>query len=241
MDVPTRPDFECAWLAKLSEGVTRIAGAAACKHILDGSEELDDATPSETVVSWTNRALERLRSVAGEDGLREAMLGCACQYPKEGLAEIRQHYAQTGDVDAAHGMLEERFRAFLRDQLGLSESHAAEVLQRGWGVAGVLEGDTIVATKIPKSGNLAAFLDEEDELVRRELYCHCPRVRDALQSGDYLPAGYCYCGGGYYKGIWEEITQKPVEIELLQSVLAGDEVCQFRIRLAGDGGSSGPP
>jgi hypothetical protein len=96
-------------------------------------------------------------------------------------------------------------------------------------VAGVLEAGRIVATKIPKSGCLRAYLAEEDLARRRALYCHCPRIRDVLLSGETLPKAYCACGAGFYQGIWEEITQAPVKVEVLESVLAGGEVCRVGI------------
>jgi predicted hydrocarbon binding protein len=44
-------------------------------------------------------------------------------------------------------------------------------------------------------------------------------VRDALKIKETISPTYCYCGAGFYKGIWEEILQKPVEVKLLESVL----------------------
>jgi predicted hydrocarbon binding protein len=54
-------------------------------------------------------------------------------------------------------------------------------------------------------------------------------VRDALKTGETLSPTYCYCGAGFYQGIWETILQQPVEVELLESVLEGDEVCKVAI------------
>jgi predicted hydrocarbon binding protein len=42
---------------------------------------------------------------------------------------------------------------------------------------------------------------------------------------------YCYCGAGYYQAIWQEILQRPVEVEVRQSVLQGDDVCTIAIHL----------
>jgi predicted hydrocarbon binding protein len=104
-------------------------------------------------------------------------------------------------------------------------------VSRGWGLAGVRAGDNIVATKIPKSGFLVEYMNETDPERKRQYYCHCPRIRDLLKSGDSLSPTYCYCGAGYYKGIWEEILQQPVEVEVLESVLQGDEVCRIAVHL----------
>lgn len=42
---------------------------------------------------------------------------------------------------------------------------------------------------------------------------------------------YCYCGAGFYKGIWEEILKKPVKVEVLKTVMKGDDICQIAIYL----------
>ena len=52
-----------------------------------------------------------------------------------------------------------------------------------------------------------------------------------MVAGEGLPASYCYCGAGYYKGIWEEVLQRPVEVEVLESVLDGGDVCRVAITL----------
>jgi len=128
-------------------------------------------------------------------------------------------------------MLQEQFESFLANTLELCDDLIQELVRSGWGVAGVVKGDTIVATKIPKSGYLVAYMNEPDPEKKRQLYCHCPRIRDVLKMAETISPTYCYCGAGYYKGIWEEILQEPVEIEVLKSVLDGDEVCTVAIHL----------
>jgi hypothetical protein len=162
------------------------------------------------------------------------MTRCACQYPPEDLQDIRRAYRDGGDIDLAQDMLRNRFEAFLRDTLQLDDGLIQDILGRGWGPAGVRQGDQIIATKIPKSGNLVMYMKESDPQVKRQLYCHCPRLRQAIQTGAQVPAIYCYCGAGFYRGIWEEITQRPVQVEVLESVLHGGVVCRVAIRLQGN-------
>jgi hypothetical protein len=224
-------DFERYWLDKLGRCVEERAGAEVAARVMDGSEGLSGTSAREEVIAWTRGAMERLeRLVDGATG-RAIMTGCACQYPAADLRPMREAYAETGDVAAAHALLQAQFESFLREQLALDEDMVGEIVGRGWGAAGTLEGDRIVACKIPKSGYLVEYMNEPDPARKRALYCHCPRVRDALQAGEGLPATYCYCGAGFYQGIWEEILQQPVEVELLESVLAGGEVCRVAIRL----------
>ncbi len=231
----TEHDFEQAWLAKFARSLEEVAGPEIREQVMRGSEGLSEGSERSEVIAWTRGAMERLESLVDARQCRDIMAGCACQYPKSDLQAVRARYEATGDVTLAHRMLQERFVSFLRNTLGLSETLGEEVVAQGWGVAGVITGDTIVATKIPKSGNLVAYMNETDPEKKRQYYCHCPRVRDALKASETLPAVYCYCGAGFYKGIWEEILQQPVEVEVLESVLDGGEVCKVAVRLPSRG------
>ena len=225
-------DFERAWLAKFSTCLDEAAGEQTRQQVMAGSESLSAASSSERVIAWTRAAMERLAALVDESTARQILTGCACQYPKQGLQAARQAYQETGDLSLVHGMLQAQFEAFLRDSLELPEEYVELVVSRGWGLAGILDGDRILATKIPKSGYLQDYFTEPDPQKRRRYYCHCPRVREILETQDGLPVSYCYCGAGFYKGIWEEILQQPVEVEVLESVLDGGEVCTIAITLS---------
>jgi hypothetical protein len=224
-------DAERYWLGKLSDCLAEELGDEIRQEVMAGSESLTAESPRQEVIEWTRQAMARLDAIAEEEARIEIMTRCACQYPKADLQEIRHVWAETSDLDLVHGMLQARFEAFLKDGLQLDEALIADVVARGWGLAGIRQGNTIIATKIPKSGYLVEYLNESDPEVRRQYYCHCPRVRDLLKTSDTISPTFCYCGAGYYKGIWEEILQQPVEVELLESVLQGDDVCKVAIHL----------
>jgi len=228
-------DFERAWLVKFSHCLEEVAGRELLEEIMAGSEWLSSHSSREEVIAWTRRAMDLLDSRLEEGKRREILLGCACQYPKLTLLTMREAYAATGDVDLVHKMLQEEFEWFLAHTLQLDGDLVAEIVRRGWGTAGVKDGNTIIATKIPKSGFLVEYMHETDPEKKRQYYCHCPRVREVLKTSDSLSPTYCYCGAGFYKGIWEEILQKPVQVEVLESVLKGDEVCKIAITLPLDG------
>jgi predicted hydrocarbon binding protein len=46
-----------------------------------------------------------------------------------------------------------------------------------------------------------------------------------------LPQTYCYCGAGFYQGIWEKVLDEPVQVEVLESVMTGGDVCQIAVEL----------
>jgi len=190
-----KQDFERVWLDKFSGCLDEIVGPEIRQEVMTGSEGLSSHSSRQEVIDWSKGAMERLDSLVGEEESKEIMTGCACQYPKSDVQEIRKKYEATKDIDLVHQMLQEQFESFLKNSLGLSDELVEEIVKRGWGSAGVRKGNTIIATKIPKSG---------------------------------------YCGAGFYKGIWEEILQKPVEVEVLETVLRGDEVCKIAIYLPPD-------
>ena len=229
--MPEKFDFERAWLAKFSGGLDEIAGEEIRREVMQGSEGMSSDSSRGEVIAWSKGAMERLEAHVDEGGRKSIMTGCACQYPRSGLQDVRKEYEATQDIDVAHRMLQERFEAFLRNTLELGDELFAEVVRRGWGLAGIKQGDTIIATKIPKSGYLVQYMRETDPEKKRQYYCHCPRVRDALKAGVTISPTYCYCGAGFYKGIWEEILQEPVEVRVLESVLKGDQVCTIAIHL----------
>jgi len=221
--------FERFWLEKLRGRLEVELGPEAAAELMAGSGGLTDDTSQERRTAWTRELLDRLTEAAGEAAAREIMLGCACLPPRSKLEEARRVYAETGSLESARQVLERDFRAFLSAGLGLAEDAAAEIVSRGWGMAGVIRDGSVIATKIPKSGNLRDYLAETDAGRRRALYCHCPRVRHLVGSGRELSDLYCYCGGGFYRFIWEYVTDAPVRVELLASVMRGDDACSFAV------------
>lgn len=224
-------DFEKAWQTKLQRALHEHTCAHPGTGWIEGGDVLSSTSDRGQVIAWTRDLLEKMEARLACDVCRDVLTSCACQYPREQLQDVRQCYQQSGSYQLAHQMLQSRFEEFLRRTLHLSDQASEEIIRLGWGLAGILQGKTIIATKIPKSGNLAAYFREIEPTTKRELYCHCPRVRETIALGETLPALYCYCGAGFYQGIWEEILQAPVKVEVLHSVLAGDDTCTIAVYL----------
>lgn len=224
-------NFERSWLSKLSSCVDRVAGEEIKKKVLQGSQRLSSVSSRDEIIGWTKEAMDRLDALLNEEKRIRIMTGCACRYPQSELQDLKGMYDKTRNVNLIHKMLQDKFVSFLRNSLRLNDRLVQDVISRGWGLAGVKKGNTIVATKIPKSGNLVEYIGEKDLDKRRSLYCHCPRIRHAIGSKTQISSTYCYCGAGFYKGIWEYVLQQPVRVELVESVLKGDDVCRVTIHL----------
>ncbi|MCI0478194.1 MAG: DUF6144 family protein, partial [Anaerolineales bacterium] len=100
----------------------------------------------------------------------------------------------------------------------------------GWGEKPIREGNVIYSTKNPRDPHAHAQATTDAE--RRRAYCFCPIVRNRLDQG--ISTTFCYCGSGWFRRQWEGATGKPVQIEILKSIVKGDDVCQFAIHLADD-------
>jgi len=232
MSETNRPDdFESQWQGKLSRAVKDRTSIEIQERVMAGGETLQDPSSSREKLLWTCGALDRLAQSTDEKTRQQILTSCHCSYPNEDLQDVKSLYQETGQIDLVLKALQTKFERFLREALQLEEELIDIIVQQGWGLAGVRQGDTILATKIPKSSYLKAYFEAEDPLEKRRLYCHCPRVRDELGADPGLPPVYCYCGAGFYQGIWEEILERPVEAEVLESVLNGGDVCQIAIHL----------
>jgi len=224
--VPSDFDLDREWPRRLRRAAERSSEQIALPA---GGEGLSRESPREEVIAWTCSAYDVLEERVGARGARAMLAECACHYPVGDLEDLRAEYAANGDLHAVHARLRFRFDRFLREDLALGPELIARIEELGMGMAGQIDGDRIVAVKIPSSGHLRAWFAESDSAERRRLYCHCPRVRDAALEPGRVPPGYCWCGAGFYKGIWETILGRPVRVESLGSVLQGDEVCTVAI------------
>jgi hypothetical protein len=224
-------DFDKYWLRVFSMCLEdEINEEIRCK-IMEGSENISSKTSREEVFQWTKNALSKLDSLVDNEIRDKILTGCACQYPRKNLRELKNFYAETKDLVMTHQKLQEFFETFL-DTLNIEDKYKDEIIKRNMGMAGRLEGKTIIATKIPKSAFIKDWFEESDSLKKRSLFCHCPRIRDVMgKEENELPMFHCYCGAGFYKVIWEEILQKPVKVEVLETVMNGGDVCKIAVYL----------
>jgi len=100
----------------------------------------------------------------------------------------------------------------------------------GWGERPRREGNVIFSSKNPRDPG--GYEKASNEGARRKAYCYCPLVRGHLDAG--MPVAFCYCGAGWYRQQWEGAIGKPVTIEIVKSILKGDDRCEFAIRLPDD-------
>jgi hypothetical protein len=202
------------WLERLAAGIDRYAGRTVRKKIMEGCETMSLDSTSRERAEWARCAIEHLDAlVKDECARRDIMMGCAHVFPHERIERLRAEYEKHHDLDR------------------LLEYMAADRSVGGYSYYGIQrrEGNVIYERKLPydREGYEAAA-DQTDKCFRS---CCCPIVKEAIRSGIPLSPTFCYCGGGWFRRLWEGITGRPVRIELVKSFLTGDDACEFAVHL----------
>jgi len=222
----------------LSEIVKTEVGARKRSVIFKGIEFPEIGSPIRGWPETTKLIMERLESNLGEDGCRDMLLMGPHTAPDEYYLPEKKKFEQIGDLDKFLVARSNEFAAVLEEcmnsgTLFFNQEIDAAVLKYVRGNreigGGVRKGDIIYETKIPHMAR--EYLREKDPKMRRFYYCHCPWVKESVLTGVRVPVDFCYCSAAYHKKPWDVIFGKPVEVEVVSSVLRGDLVCRFAIRI----------
>lgn len=95
--------------------------------------------------------------------------------------------------------------------------------------------------KRKKYKSLDKFLEDEGyDRERNVLYvtytpqkhgvrCFC--LGKGLPKDDTMSPTYCQCSVGFVKKYWEDVLERPVDAELIQSAISGANECKFAVHL----------
>jgi effector-binding domain-containing protein len=202
------------WNALLAENVARVLGKEAAETVMQNSQGLGIEASVEERFLWTKSAIQRLGDLTNADQKYEIMSRCAHVFPQAQVDKLRVVFEDT----------------LKKTQDGLVAVDAViEFMDKdpGWGSRPRREGRTIYSTKSPRDPE--GYQNAKDPLDKRRAYCFCPLVRDHLDQG--MSPTFCNCSTGWNRRQWEGAIGKAVKIDIVQSILRGDEVCEFAIHL----------
>jgi hypothetical protein len=206
------------WSAIFSRNLERVLGKDKRAKVMQAGEQPGmEATPLERF-EWAKSAVRCLDELADEDQKFDVVSSCSHVYPPYQLDKLREIYQgarmKSGDpFEAVDAVI-----AFMRSDPGWGEKEM------------VRQGNVIYHTKNPS--NPQASQQAKTPAEKRAAYCFCPIIGIHLDRG--MPDTYCYCGSGWYRQQWEAATGLPVSVKVIQSVVRGDDVCQFAARLSED-------
>ena len=203
------------WNKKLAFGVERVLGAEAHDAVMRGSEKLEIESGVDVRFEWVKDMLARLDGLADVYQKWDILSGCAHVFPVGQISKLAAVFNETKSRNEDSLQAVDAVIAFMD-------------ADPGWVEGGVRDGYTIYAAKKPRDPK--AYAQAQTDLERRQAYCFCPLVRNKMDQG--MPLDFCNCGSGWYRQQWEGATGRPVRIDIVQSVLRGDEQCKFAIHLS---------
>jgi effector-binding domain-containing protein len=205
------------WDDLLAAGVEDVLGEKTARCVMQGSELLNPMSSVDERFKWVRGAMDRLETVADEAERYDVVSRCAHVFPSDQISKLNSVYEKARQTGA--------------DQLEAVDAVIAFMGEDpGWGEIPHREGRIIYSTKAPRDAD--GYQNAQNDLERKKAYCFCPLIREHLDQG--MPVTFCYCGSGWYRQQWEGALGRPVSIEIVRSLLKGDDRCEFAIRLPDD-------
>jgi effector-binding domain-containing protein len=204
------------WNGLFARNLERVLGKEKGDRVLLDVENIGLETMPAERFEWAKGAVERLDKLANEFERYDVVSACAHIFPPGQLEKLRRVYTEARDK--------------LTDPLEAVDAVLAFMASDpGWGEKGAhREGRKLFHSKNPFDPE--AYEQAKTAEEKRAAYCFCPIIRARLDEG--MPVTYCYCGAGWYRQQWETATGKPVRVEVIRSVLKGDDLCSFVVHLA---------
>lgn len=225
-------------LPSISERLTSLAGGETRDGVFEDIELPPLGSPPEEFPEVTSRLLGRLQEL-GVETCRSVLAYNHHGIPREHFDKHKVWLKEAGDIDGFLKKIHQEAIAELERYMNegkvwYEQEITPEVVEFVRGnqevLSAVRDGDYLYITKIPYSPK--DWLKESDSTMKRYHACHCPLARAAIiMGGPDIPSDWCYCSGGYQKLMFDVVFGESTEVEVLESVLAGDARCRFRVRI----------
>jgi hypothetical protein len=196
-------------------------------------------TPAPEKPAYVHPVIERLEAKVGRLTCEDFLSSCLRDLPDEGFLPEREKYHQAGNIDAYLVQRKKEFVAGLEacqkeNRLFYAQEITDEVLDFVRSVpdmgGGVRVGNIVYETKIPYMTK--EYLAEKDPTLKGYYACHCPWAREALKNKAVkLSETFCYCSAGFHKKAFEVIFEQQLKVDVLESILQGNDRCRFAIHL----------
>ena len=207
------PLMRPAWFERFSRGLAQQVERATRDAVLGGLPPPDLYAPPPSTGAWLAALVARLELHVDSHPIRLAVLsGCAHTFPRPRIPSLRSTFEAHG-IDAV-------LQRMAADRSDGGRSYYSDPVRAG---------TRVIAIKRPANPEEARRAGTEN--ARRAARCHCGLIRAAVARGVEISPTFCLCGTGWYQQLWEGICRAPVEVTVLDSVLAGSDRCRFEIRL----------
>lgn len=215
-----------AWIDRLSKSIEEDLGTKCMKAIMTGGEELTSSTGPRKKAEWVAQAMQKLSESCSLETGKHIMSRSSCSYPKKKLHALKNIYEKDGIHAFVRTIQEDRKKRVLW-ALGYDKNLLQKAENEPWYLSPTLDKDnTIVIATIPY--HIRAYMNAETRSERQLHYCHCGWVNASLEP---IPLPFCYCGAGYHQQLLEGISDRPVKVNIVQTVMHGADFCRFSCKI----------
>lgn len=202
------------WNDLFAEALDRVFGKQAQEKVMAGVENISINTTNAQRFEWVKGAVTELDDLGEEQDKYEVLSCCAHIFPQSQIDKLREVYL--GSYEKEGDMLK-----------AVDAVMDFMVEDPGWNPQNRREGNTIFSIKNPS--NKDAYEKATTDVERNRAYCFCPLIRNHLDEG--MSPTFCYCSAGFFRSQWEGAIGDRVNIEIVRSILKGDDECEFAIHL----------
>jgi hypothetical protein len=213
-------------LERLAVRLEEVGGESLRDEVMGDYQGLSSASTPSRKAKWAAGMLERMAACLDQEAQLDVMRSSCCPYRKDMIEDYRQLFAQTHSMDLLLETMRENTRAMIDRSLRKDSALQEQVQYHAFYHSPMRSGLIVSFFAFPY--HIADYLREPQLEKRRKHACHCGWISASKEN---YPLTYCACGTGFYQQLWEGILGQEVEITVEQSVMHGDECCQFNVRL----------
>jgi len=197
------------WMSRFASQLESVLGPEIRAKVLEPMNHLAVDSPSTDRQSAICNSLKILEDNSTSHQQYEVLSHCAHVFPVELIPPMRDLLKSTRNVDT------------VIEAMISKGGYYPKLLRR--------EGNIIYSEKGP--ANPTAHEAAVTAKDKRKAYCFCPLIRNCIEE---TPGAFCNCAAGWPKQLWEGIFEKPLKIEIIQSLTRGDDTCEFAIHIPSD-------
>ncbi len=226
-------------LPAMAERLEKLEGAAARERVMAGVAVPPVGAPPEAYPAGTAAFVVALERELGPERAARVLRWNVHGIPESAYASERAAFLESPSIEAW-------LEAFHARKVSELQRHADDgtlwfeqrITQRvvDWVrdspevLGAVRDGDTLYATKIPYDPD--RWLTTTDLLEKRRLACHCPLAASTIVAGGAgVDSLWCACSAGYEKFLFDVVFAENTEVEVRESVLAGEGRCRFAVKI----------
>ncbi|MBB6482004.1 DUF6144 family protein [Spirochaeta isovalerica] len=226
-------------ISNLRSHMETVLGVDIAGQIFDSLTNPATGAPPEEAVQWTQNLIDKMDETLSDEECRTALTANAHGIPPEAFTNEAELFNKAPGLEAYLADAHKRSVATLQEHADTGKVWFEQIITQPVVdfvashkevLGGVLEESKIYWTKIPY--DTVAWLNEKESDKKRYYACHCPMAREVLlHEGETIPGKWCNCTAGFVQQRFNAIFGETVKVDLLESVLAGDERCRFAINV----------